>query len=106
MSERFFDGIGALAVGAGTDALHLALLLAGLEAGNDILMSVFTYTATKYPLLYMGVKPFFVDVNPNALHIDVANARLEANEKIKAIVLWTIQACPAIWTIYMSLPVS
>ena len=86
MSERFFEGNNALAVGSGTDALHLAYLLAGLKPGDEVLTPVFTCTATNIPLLYLGVEPVFVDVDPKTLNLDVAHARQMASEKTKAII--------------------
>src|ERR1700723_2526229 len=43
-----------VAVGSGTDALHLSYLLAGIKAGDEVLAPVFTCTATNIPLLYIG----------------------------------------------------
>jgi len=86
MSKRFFAGNSALAVGSGTDALHLSYLLAGLKSGDEVLTPVFTCTATNIPLLYLDVKPIFVDVDPKTLNIDVAHARKVATEKTKAII--------------------
>lgn len=86
MSERFFQRNSSIAVGSGTDALHLAYLLAGLQPGDEVLTPVFTCTATNIPLLYLGVTPVFIDVNPNTLNIDVSHAREMATEKTKAIV--------------------
>ena len=44
----------ALAVGFGSDALHLFYLLAALVRGDEVIAPVFTCTATSLPLLYMG----------------------------------------------------
>lgn len=76
----------SIAVGSGTDALHLAYLLAGVGLGDEVLTPVFTCTATNIPLLYIGAKPIFVDVDPKTLNIDVAHARKLINKNTKAIV--------------------
>jgi dTDP-4-amino-4,6-dideoxygalactose transaminase len=76
----------SIAVGSGTDALHLAYLLAGIKAGDEVLTPVFTCTATNIPLLYIGAKPVFVDVDPKTLNIDVSHARKVITKKTKAIV--------------------
>ena len=55
-SSRFADDLPALAVNAGTNALHLAYILAGLQPGDEVITPIFTCTATNLPLLYMGVK--------------------------------------------------
>lgn len=86
-SERFANGLEALAVGSGTDALHLAYILAGIGPGDEVLTPVFTCTATNIPLLYQGAKPVFVDVEPGTLNFSLEDARQKASEKTKAIVV-------------------
>jgi perosamine synthetase len=77
----------AVAVGSGTDALHLAYLLAGIKAGDEVLCPLFTCTATNIPLLYIGAKPVFVDVDPATLNVSVEDMKSKINEKTKAIVV-------------------
>jgi perosamine synthetase len=72
--------------GSGTDALHLAYLLAGIKAGDEVLVPLFTCTATNLPLLYIGAKPKFVDVNPATLNICVDDLRRKISARTKAIV--------------------
>jgi perosamine synthetase len=76
----------SIAVGSGTDALHIAYLLAGIQPGDEVLTPVFTCTATNIPLLYIGAKPVFVDVDPLTLNIDIDHARKLINKNTKAIV--------------------
>ncbi len=86
-SEMFCQGSPALAVGSGTDALHLAYLLAGIGPGDEVAVPVFTCTATNLPLLYIGAKPIFIDVDPESLNINVDHLRASVNENTKAIVV-------------------
>jgi len=65
----------ALAVGSGTDALHLAHLLAGLVPEDEVIAPVFTCTAPSLPLLHMGVKPVSADVQPRTLCMDALEDR-------------------------------
>lgn len=83
---RFADQYPTLAVRAGTDALHLAYILAGLQPGDEVISPLFTCTATNIPLLYLGVKIVFVDVQLQTLNIDPADVRRRITEKTKAIV--------------------
>lgn len=76
----------SIAVGSGTDALHLSYLLAGIKRGDEVLTPVFTCTATNIPLLYIGATPIFVDVDPKTLNIDVNHARKLISKRTKAIV--------------------
>jgi len=75
-----------ISTGSGTDALHLAYLLAGIQPGDEVLVPLFTCTATNLPLLYIGAKPVFVDVDPRTLNISVTDLRRKISEKTKAIV--------------------
>jgi dTDP-4-amino-4,6-dideoxygalactose transaminase len=72
--------------GSGTDALHLAYILAGIKPGDEVLVPLFTCTATNLPLLYIGAKPVFVDVDPVTLNISVPDMRRKISEKTRAIV--------------------
>lgn len=85
-STKFADGRSAVAVGSGTDALHLAYILAGIGPGDEVLTPIFTCTATNIPLLYNGAKPVFVDVEPDTLNMSVPDARQRITERTKAIV--------------------
>lgn len=85
--EKFLGDCLPLAVGSGTDALHLAYLLAGIGPGDEVLTPAFTCTATNIPLLYIGAKPVLVDVNQETLNIDVADLRRKIRKETKAIVV-------------------
>jgi perosamine synthetase len=76
----------SLATGSGTDALHLAYLLAGVGPGDEVLCPLFTCTATNIPLLYMGAKPVFVDVDLKTLNLCVKDLKTKITEKTKAII--------------------
>jgi len=84
--EKFLSTHTALAVGSGTDALHLSYILAGIQAGDEVIVPVFTCTATNIPLLYQGAKIRFADIEPDTLNIDVNHVKRLVNEKTKAIV--------------------
>lgn len=87
---KFVQALGirhrGVAVGAGTDALHLAYVLAGVQPGDEVIVPVFTCTATNIPLLYHGVRIRFADVQPRTMNIDVDHVQRLANERTKAIV--------------------
>lgn len=84
--KMFLNHNKALAVGSGTDALHLAYILAGIGPGDEVIVPVFTCTATNIPLLYMGAKVRFADVDPKTLNINVNHVKQLINERTKAIV--------------------
>lgn len=85
-ANRFGGGTVPLAVGSGTDALHLAYLLAGIQEGDEVIAPVFTCTATNIPFLYMGATIRFADVEKDTLNIDVDHVRRLITPRTKAIV--------------------
>jgi perosamine synthetase len=85
-SEKFCGSDPGIAVGSGTDALHLAYLLAGVGPGDEVLTPVFTCTATNIPLLYIGAKPVFMDVEPGTLNVNISGVEKLITEKTKALV--------------------
>jgi len=85
-SKKFGSSSPAIAVGSGTDALHLSYMLANLEPGDEVIAPVFTCTATNIPFLYMGVKINFADIDPETMNIDVSHVRQLMNQNVKAIV--------------------
>lgn len=65
----------AVAVVNGTAALHVALLLAGVKAGDEVLLQPLTFIATANAVAYCGATPHFVDCELATLGIDVARLR-------------------------------
>lgn len=60
----------AVAVVNGTAALHIALKVVGVEAGDEVLMPSLTFIATANAVSYLGAVPHFVDVSYETLGID------------------------------------
>ena len=60
----------AVAVVNGTAALHLALVLAGVRGGDEVLVPALTFIATANAVSYCGATPHFVDVEPISLGVD------------------------------------
>ncbi|MBT0653844.1 DegT/DnrJ/EryC1/StrS family aminotransferase [Geomobilimonas luticola] len=83
---RFGEGRTAIAVGSGTDALHLSYILAGIEAGDEVITPVFTCAATNIPLLYQKAEIKFADVQPGTLNIDPSHVKQLISDRTKAIV--------------------
>jgi len=61
----------AIAVINGTSALHIALILAGVKAGDEVLMPALTFVATANAVSYCQARPHFVDSDNLSLGIDV-----------------------------------
>jgi perosamine synthetase len=85
-SNQFCDKLPVVAVGSGTDALHLAYILSGIKKNDEIICPVFTCTATNIPLLYIGAKIKFADIDPKTLNISIESVEKLITKKTKAIV--------------------
>lgn len=59
----------AVACASGTDALHLAVLAAGIKPGDEVITTPFTFIATAEAICYAGGIPVFVDVDPQTFNI-------------------------------------
>jgi len=76
----------AVAVASGTDALHLALLAAGIKRGDEVITSPFTFIATAEAISYVGAIPVFVDIEPDTFNMDVTKIEAKITKKTKAII--------------------
>ena len=85
-SNQFCDKMPVIAVGSGTDALHLAYILSNIKKDDEIICPVFTCTATNIPLLYIGAKIKFADIDPKTLNISIESVEKLITKKTKAIV--------------------
>ena len=84
--KKFTKNLPCIAVGSGTDALHLAYLLAEIKKNDEVICPLFTCTATNIPLLYIGAKIKFADVDPDTLNISIDHVKKLITKKTKAIV--------------------
>ncbi len=83
----------AVALSSGTSALHLALILAGVTAGDEVFCSTLTFVASVNPILYQGAKPVFIDsdryswnMDPDLL-VSALNERAKHNQLPKAVII-------------------
>jgi dTDP-4-amino-4,6-dideoxygalactose transaminase len=75
----------AITCANGTDALHLALLAAGIGPGDEVITTPFTFIATAEAIAYVGAKAVFVDIDPCTFNIDVTQAQRAITAKTKAL---------------------
>ena len=86
--ERFAAYCGAkhcMALNSGTSALHLALLAAGIGAGDEVITVSMTFVATTAAILYCGARPVFVDVDPDTWTMDPKLIEATITPRTKAI---------------------
>jgi dTDP-4-amino-4,6-dideoxygalactose transaminase len=99
--EQYLDDevyVGALS--SGTAALHLALVLLGVQPGDEVICQSMTFSASANPIAYLGATPIFVDsepttwnICPNALE-DAIKDRITKGKKPKAIVAVHLYGMP------------
>lgn len=70
-----------------TSALHLAIVLAGIKEGDEVITTPFTFAATSNIVLYRGAKPVFVDVRPDTFNIDENKIEQAITPRTKAIIV-------------------
>jgi pyridoxal phosphate-dependent aminotransferase EpsN len=76
-------GVPAVALSSGTAALHLALLLAGVQAGDEVFCPTLTFAATCNPVWHMGGRPVLLDSERGTWNMDpnVLEEALKAKER-------------------------
>ncbi len=86
---------------SGTAAIHLALILSGVDKGDEVICQSFTFSASANPILYQGAKPIFIDSEeetwnmcPLALELAIED-RIKKGKKPKAIIVVHLYGMPA-----------
>lgn len=85
----------ACAVSSGTAGLHLALRAVGVEAGDEVVTSPFSFVASANAAVYCGAKPVFADIDPVTLNLDPVAAQAAVTSRTKAILPVHIFGYPA-----------
>jgi len=93
----------AAALSTGTAALHLALILLGIQPGDEVIASTFTFSATINPIVYLGATPVLIDSEPRTWNIDPELLEKALRErsyqggkhKVKAIIIVHLYGMPA-----------
>ncbi|MEK0419011.1 MAG: hypothetical protein RI949_3017 [Pseudomonadota bacterium] len=70
---EFAQAVGAphaCAVSNCTNALHLALMVAGVQAGDEVITASHSFVATANSIRYVGATPVFVDIDPRTFNLD------------------------------------
>jgi len=83
----------AVALSSGTAAIHLALILLGVGAGDEVMCSTFTFSASANPIVYQGAVPVFIDSEKSTWNMDYRYleeaiiSRIKKKKKPKAVIL-------------------
>lgn len=76
----------AIGVASGTDALHLALRGAGVNPGDEVITTPFSFIATAEAICYIGSKPVFVDIDSSTFNLDPDAVEAAITERTRAII--------------------
>jgi UDP-2-acetamido-2-deoxy-ribo-hexuluronate aminotransferase len=74
-----------IACANGTDALQIAFMALGLQPGDEVITTPFTFIATVEVLALLGLKPVFADVHPGTFNLDEKEVEKAITQKTKAI---------------------
>jgi dTDP-4-amino-4,6-dideoxygalactose transaminase len=90
----------AAALSSGTAAIHLALILSGVEAGDTVIASSFTFSATINPIVYQKAEPILIDSEEDTWNMDPALLEeaiqdgIKKNKKPKAVIFVHLYGMP------------
>lgn len=84
-----------LAMSSGTAALHIALLLAGVQEGDEVITTSMTAEPTNTTILQVGGRPVFVDVDPETGNLAPQKVRRAINARTRAICVVHYAGYPA-----------
>lgn len=91
----------AAALSSGTAALHLGLILLGVQPGDEVICQSMTFSASANPITYVGATPVFVDSEHTTWNMDpllleqAIRDRLAKGKNLKAIILVHLYGMPA-----------
>lgn len=100
--ENYLDAPFVVALSAGTAAIHLGLVAAGVEAGDEVICQSFTFAASANPIIYQGANPVFVDSEPDTWNMSpalleeaIADRKRQTGRYPKAIIPVYLYGMPA-----------
>jgi perosamine synthetase len=85
----------ACAVSSGTAGLHLALRAVGVDEGDEVVTSPFSFVASANAVLFERARPVFADIDPRTLNLDPAAAAAAVSGRTKALLPVHIFGFPA-----------
>ena len=99
--KKYLNTNAVAALNSGTGAIHLALILLGVENGDEVLCSSFTFCASVNPICYLGAVPILIDSERDTWNCDpqlleeAIEDRIAKGKKPKAFILVHLYGMPA-----------
>ena len=84
--EKYLNVKHVIPCANGTDALQIALMSLDLKPGDEVITPTFTFISTVEVVALLGLKPIFVDVDPDTFNIKVDNIKRLITKNTKAII--------------------
>ena len=88
--EKFANYVGskyAVAVSNCTTALHLSMIVAGIDKDDEVICPSMSYIATANCIKYVNAIPVFAEIDPNTMNLDINDVKHRITKKTKAILL-------------------
>ncbi len=95
------EGTHVAALSSGTAAIHLALILLGVQTGDGVICQSMTFSASANPIAYLGARPIFIDSETDTWNMcpvfleDAIKDSIKKNKKPKAIIAVHLYGMPA-----------
>lgn len=83
LQDYFDEGSFTAALNSGTSAIHLALILLGVKANDEVICQSMTFAASANPILYQGAIPVFIDSEPKTWNICPESMEIAIKDRIK-----------------------
>lgn len=77
----------AIATNNGTSSLHLILVALGIQPGDEVIISAFSWVSAMNVVLYCGATPVLVDINPDTFNLDIQEVANQIGKRTKAIIV-------------------
>jgi dTDP-4-amino-4,6-dideoxygalactose transaminase len=85
----------AVGLNSGTDAVLIGLRALHVGAGDEVIVPAMSFFATVEPILLLGAKPVFVDIDPVSYALDPKQVSERISPQTKAIIAVHLYGCPA-----------
>ncbi|MBI3578170.1 MAG: DegT/DnrJ/EryC1/StrS family aminotransferase [Ignavibacteriales bacterium] len=94
-SAQYLETKYAIGCASGTDALQVAMMALGIEPGDEVITSPFTFVATAETIALLRAVPVYVDIDPVTYNIDPSKIEAAITQKTKAIIPVHLYGHPA-----------
>lgn len=84
LGEKSASPLHVVALSSGTAAIHLALVMLGVDSGDEVICQSFTFAASANPIVYQGATPVFVDSEPGTWNMDPELLRQAIDDRLRA----------------------